>query len=404
MNDIQNSCFNLLLEIREICIKYNIVYFLDPETAAKSLLYKGFKNNNDTSLSLLMDIENGLKFIEKFNMENRYNREIEYMGNSGHYPSFSISYVNKDSTYIEISDGTNYEKKGVRININFIRNSNKNLFFSLLEKGWETNDYNYSGLKDIKTLISFLYVRFMMIFGRKRVSRYIFNTLCKFYIKKNNSNQVFIRKFKGNRKSYSANIFLQSKEICFEGKNFPVPLMINTYVTKFLGKKWNKKMGGSYNKKKSNIIYLKNIPYEYYLKCLQENIPYNKTVIIRKINLILRWFIRNDLEYKEKAWIIAKRSGDRLNIYEDLMQKKDKIDFYYNKRNYKALDKILSEYKKKAKYYLKYNLSLCPNEYFLNILCECLDNRGDYKTAEKLLKYMPQKHKKPLIESEKKHI
>ena len=70
MNKLQKKHLTLLMEIDELCRKNRIKYFLDPETTAKAILYKHFKNENDSYIGLLMDIENGMKFINEFYREN----------------------------------------------------------------------------------------------------------------------------------------------------------------------------------------------------------------------------------------------------------------------------------------------------------------------------------------------
>lgn len=398
MNSIQKKCFNLLLEIDDICKKNGIKYFLDPETAAKAIMYKGFKNKNDYHLGIIMSIKDGMKFIDACKKNCGADREIEYMGNSGRYPAFSISYINRNSTYIDLNEGTNYKRKGVRVEINFIRYYKKNLLCSMLESGWEFNEYHYFEHKSIKNVIAFMFVRCLMVLGRGNIAKIVFHILSRFYGNKKNS-KVFIRQFKDKRKVYNESLFQQYKTNTFEGHAFLIPRTTNAYLTKFIGQDWRKKVKNLYKKNKKNIIYLDEIPYEEYLSALEKQAPFNKTVLYIKKNLMFRRLFRSELKYKERAWIIAKRSGERLELYEKLVQKKDQIDKLYKKKDYKALDKIFSEYKKRAKYYLKYNLSLCPSEEYLMILCECLDNSGEYKMAEQLIKFMPEKHRKPLNRS-----
>ena len=59
---------------------------------------------------------------------------------------------------------------------------------------------------------------------------------------------------------------------------------------------------------------------------------------------------------KDKARLIAKRSGDRLKLYEKLEEQKDTIMDLYEKKDFEELSVIFKEYENKTRYYLKKDL------------------------------------------------
>lgn len=404
MNELQKKYLALLLEIDEFCKCNRIRYFLDPETTAKAILYKHFQNENDTYIGLLMDIENGMKFINEFYKGDvPFERSIETMLNSKTYDEFAILYVDEASTYIELGKNISNEKLGLRIKINFIRKAKKNYIYSFIERGWEYHDFDFRGDYRIRNMISSLIIRLgTVILGKKYVSKHIFLSLSKYYASTSESRKCFIKEKKGKRVYLNSNIFHKEQYVEFEGYKFPIPNLTNYYLNKTIGSNW-KKRRPKY-RKQNNVIVIADVPYRCYLKkiggikCLATFFREKKVYRISKI------FINKEMKEKQKTWIIAKRSGERLELYESLMERKDEIDLLYEEQNYKALSKIFSKYHKRAKFYLKYNLCLCPSEELLTILCEILDYKGEYKTAIELLNLMPEEHRRPLMKiGETKH-
>lgn len=397
MNKLQKKYLALLVEIDEFCRNNRIKYFLDPETTAKAILYKRFKNENDTYIGLLMDIENGMKFINEFhNGDVPPERSIETMLNSRTYGEFAILYVDDASTYIELGKNISNEKLGLRIKINFIRKAKKNYIYSFIERGWEYHDFDFRGDYRIRNIISSLVIGLgVVILGEKCIAKHIFLSLSKYYTSTSESKKCFVKEKKGKRIYLNSNIFHKEQYVEFEGYKFPIPNLTNYYLNKTLGSDW-KKRRLKYGKQ-DNVIIIADVPYRCYLKKIG-GIKYLADFFWKKkVYRISKIFINKEMKEKQKTWIIAKRSGERLELYESLMERKDEIDLLYKEQNYKLLSKIFSKYYKRAKFYLKYDLCLCPSEELLMILCVIMDYKGEYKTAIELLNLMPEEHRKPLI-------
>ena len=397
MNKLQKKHLTLLMEIDELCRKNRIKYFLDPETTAKAILYKHFKNENDSYIGLLMDIENGMKFINEFYRENTScKRSIETMLSSKTYDEFAILYIDEDSTYIELGKKLSNEKLGIRIKINFIRKAKKNFVYSFIERGWEYRDFNFQGDYRIRNIVSSIIIRVVMtLFGKKFISKHVFSLLSKYYASTFESKKCFIKEKKGKRIYLNSNVFCKEQYIEFEDYKFPIPSLTNYYLNRTLGSDWEKRQFK--HSKKNNAILILDVPYQCYLKKIGGIKCLESFFLQKKVYRVSKIFINKAMKEKQRTWIIAKRSGERLELYESLMERKDEIELLYKRQSYKLLSEIFLPYYKRAKYYLKYDLCLCPSEELLMILCEILDYKGEYKTAIKLLELMPEEHRQPLV-------
>ena len=94
MTDVQKKLFDLLLEIKEMCEKENIDYYL-----CEYLLLDALQNQKITGtyhdFSIMIKAEDVKKFIRAVN--EKENREIECLTNNPKFPGFYMRYVATDT-------------------------------------------------------------------------------------------------------------------------------------------------------------------------------------------------------------------------------------------------------------------------------------------------------------------
>jgi len=239
----------------------------------------------------------------------------------------------------------------------------------------------------------------ILLFGRKRVAKWLFNYIAKTYssYKTKNGKKVF-RTFKNRKKFFRKSIFKRTRLIEFEGEMFPVPAATIKYIRAFR-KRETKLDRVKTNFTKSNMIVLENVPYKEYFKRLEEKGVDLKALFKENRRLEIEdSFHQDKLKAKDNAWIVACRSRDRLEFYEEFQAKKELIQNLYENEDFEELNRIFARHEKKTKYYLKKGLGFCVSQEIFDLQCELFLRRGMKRRVEKMRQLVPEEHRKPIID------
>ncbi|MEG2323582.1 MAG: hypothetical protein RSA73_07985 [Anaerovoracaceae bacterium] len=394
MNEIQEKANDLLIEFDSICRENNIEYCLDPKTAGRAFVYERFIRSF-ASISVVMTVEDCLRFKDIVETSSMVDREIEYMGNSDRYNSFDFSYVDKSTTYIAVKRGNDFQKHGVRITIVPIRKNVKKRWLTLLETGWEKNGYSRATQFTVGNLMAIGIIKIMMIMGRKNLTKMLFSKLCTAYSGAKESD-VFVRPFKTNRTYFEKGFFENKGVASLEENQYPVPKDLDTYLLDALGESWESKIKKP-SRIESRLITMANVPYEKYLKNMEMRGLSLETIFNEeRKNSWTRFLSRRYLRAQLDTWDLACRSGDRLEFYEEFSKKQELIQNLYDNEDFEALDEIFKIHEKKTKYYLSKGLGLCVSKEIFELQCELLLRRGEDEVVERLRKIVPAEHMVPI--------
>lgn len=99
MTPEQKKLFSLFKEIHEICMKYDIVYYMAGGTLIGVLRHKGFIPWDD-DMDIMMTRDNWLRFIEAFREEAPENRVLECQELDRDYPNMFGRYTDTESSAI----------------------------------------------------------------------------------------------------------------------------------------------------------------------------------------------------------------------------------------------------------------------------------------------------------------
>lgn len=99
MNDMQKRILGLLMEVDELCRKYDIEYYLEGGAILGALRHGGFLPWDDDS-DLAMTRSNWEKFQEAFFKENPENRALEAPELNDMYPTNTVRYIDTTTTNI----------------------------------------------------------------------------------------------------------------------------------------------------------------------------------------------------------------------------------------------------------------------------------------------------------------
>ena len=396
LNSIERKALELLIEFRDFCYEHNLKFFLGPRMTALANCFGGF-GQAFRSPDICMPLEDALSFISLIEMSGNKDRAIDYMGSNSCYSSFSACYVNENTTYIEINQGDNYSKHGVRLKIEFIRPEINSKIASILETGWESNGYRMLKKKDYKMIAGKRLMKaFQCLYGEDAAGK-MFDYFVKQYSgKKSNNAAVFLKKMKRKRVVFQKDMFENTTLVEFEGEMFPVPDNQMEYVESVLGNHWRNSL---YNEeRKTSDIFAHNVPYRTVIAEFEKAGKSLSNDIFDKKKESLEYSFKNRdiFDNKKKAWELARRSGERLLQYELLSSQWDRICQLRAEKKYDELYEIFRDYDQKTKMYLKKNLGLCASKPILDIECELLEYNGEKEIADKLIKLVPKEHYVPL--------
>lgn len=396
MNSIQQKTFELLTEVDNICQDNNIIYYLNARTTAMAIIGKGFINN-DSRVGVLMTPNNVKKFISIIENGNYKHRSIEYMCNYKKHLGFNVNYVNDDTTYYDLRRGYDFSHNGIRITINIIRQDKPDVALATIEHGLEVGGYRLTRTINLSTMICFCIATGLKIFGRKRLNNFYFNRACKKYSTTKHS-RTFIRPFKQRKKYLDDGIFDEHTRIEFENSNFNAPLRTNDFLINYYGANWKEIICNS-NFNNERIVKITDMPYKDFQEAIKEfDIDINHVMQEQRKSFTDAIFSYKYMHNKKMSWIIAKRSGDRLDIYEKLMAKRELIYNLLSNKSYDELDVIFAENEQCIRHYYKYGLGFCVCKEFFDIQCDLLERRGQYKFVKKIKKIIPKEHLKPIVE------
>lgn len=96
MTSEQKKLFELFLEIHEICVKYDIVYYLAGGTLIGALRHKGFIPWDD-DMDIMMTRDEYEKFKIAFQKEKKENRHLVGPDFDRDYPNMFARYADSSS-------------------------------------------------------------------------------------------------------------------------------------------------------------------------------------------------------------------------------------------------------------------------------------------------------------------
>lgn len=395
MNAVQEKCLELLKEFDGICRENGLMYCLSPRLAAEGILYGGF-GPNSFEPEVYMPVDDANAFIKIIENSQDETRSVEYMGNSKNYLDFSVRYVNEETTLINLNRGTDYSHYGINISIKMIRKPVENKWAAFLEAGWECNGYRFFRKFRASYLAAFAVVRVMMLAGRSGLAKRLFRKFSAVYGGAAKGNETFVRLFKKQRNFFSCGMFDEVQLVSYEDMQLPVPAELETYLVDYFGPGWQEVVLNR-TVDPAKWVQMADVPYGEYLKRLEETgQPIKEVFREQRKSFLSGIFAFRHLKAKNKAWIVACRSGDRLRFYEEFQSKKEKINNLHMNKAYDELDEIFAEHERKVKYYLKNNLGLCVSQEIMDLQCELLINRGEEDVVKQWKQLVPEEHKKPI--------
>lgn len=399
MSEMQTKAISMISEIDRVCHKENIKYFVGPKTLL--WMQKHVNDKNWYNFDILVpteEIENFIKAINR-NLNDVY--EIESMVNNENYPGFTLRCVDPSTTVITFAKGTDIMCPGLAIEIIPIRKYQKNKKIKLvnfLERGWESNGFKLTSNMNAKHQLGAKIIKsYYSILGKKNVSKKLFRVLVQSNAGAIGSKRVSIRLHKRHEKVVRGRYFAKSERVELRsGVYVDVPAIREEFLNEYFGIVWKTQdvIGNALPE-----IALSNVPYsEFIVGCKDNDIDLKHFFEVKKANIISLLAIRNHTAKKRESVYIARRSGARLHLYEQLKPVMPEIQAAYEAHDVKKLRVLLAENEKETLLYLGKNLGLCVNELCLKAQALVFEKTGRKDLADKLIRLAPVEHYKSIIE------
>lgn len=393
------TALELTAEVAKICDDNNIEYFLSPQVVKRGIDGLDYEKYF-TMPDIYMTVENVVRFIEVVEKDMPAGRALDYMGNNKDYVSFNVSYVNTDTTFIQLSRGKDFSKRGFKVTINLIRNDIPDRLPAFVETGRELNAYRPNRKKTWKNKAVKNTMSAAMLINGDKFGEKLFRYYVKSYLKNPDSERVFIKTFNNKRLYYDRSLFTEKTEVDVGGYKFCAPKDIETYLTGFYGPTAMTMPIAVFDRATSLIS--NRVPFEAYMKNLEAaGIPMDELFNLSKV----KKYITNTqiTSTVDRVYTLAQMSKERMDLYALLEKDIDRIRELYREKDFKALTEIFKPYDVRARYYIKKNLTLCTDEEQFEILCAIMENRGAHARVEKMREYLPNHHRKPLVARKTDH-
>ena len=393
MGTLRDRSTELLAELRDICDSRGYEYYLAPMTTAMAYLYGGYGYDFAVP-AVVMPIDDALAFKAYIEAGNVKDRSIECMENNSRFATFSLSYVNENTTMIERLRGSDFKKLGVRVSIELLRPCTKDKALRNKEIFWECTGYHrvlsvkHQNInKPAKAAANFL--------KKTGATARLYRKMCRTYAGVE-SDKYYLKSYYIKPAVLDKTIFEDIGQIEFEGESFKVPRDVERYLQKSTAGTWKTKL----ELPQANLrpfVFFDNAPYS----AIDENMRKSGKGIDEYLRNYEAWYAYTDEvvrfnSEKKRLWDLANRSGARAIIYHDLSKKMDQITRLREAKDYNALGEIFKDYDKEMHKFLELGMGLCPSKELMDIECELLAARGDKAIADKLLALTPVEHYQPV--------
>lgn len=399
MSQMQTKAIRMLSEIDRVCRKGNIKYFIGPKTLLWLQKYKD--NQNWFNFDILIPAEEIENFVKEINEILNDAYEIESMVNNENYPGFTLRYVDSSTTVITFSNGTDIMCPGLAIEIVPIRRYQKNRKIKLvnfLERGWESNGFKLTSNMNTKHQLGAKIIKsYSSILGKKNAGKRLFHLLVKSNSGAIGSKRVSIRLYKKHEKIVDGRYFTKSERVELQGGQFVnAPILRENLLDDYFGKVW--KTQDVIDDILPEIV-LSNVSYREFIDgCKDNDIDFKHFFEVKKANILSSLAVRDYTAKKREAVDIARRSGARLHLYEQLKPAMSEIQSAYDARDVEKLRVLLAENEKMTLFYLEKNLGLCVNELCLKAQALVFEETGRKDLGDKLIRLAPVEHYKSIIE------
>ncbi len=396
---VKNVILDLLCEIRDICEENNIPYSLYGSTAAKALTI------HDLQEPFAQIMVNNSDFIRLCNIMEKKKlrgRIFDSMHNNPNYMDYSARYSNTETTNVSIQQKGNIFMSGLYVEIIPIRIENntrtKHFFLRFIEHGWEKHYLKLTSIGSWKYLLTVPVINFFrLIFGKKKVSKWIFNKMAK-----GHSGEFTVAcSVKSFNQTLSELNFEPLKKVNIVrvcGKNFSIAEKSPSILRKVYSRGWRKKALTTIQNQ--NNIVLLNVSYKQFERALIKHSKLWKKYFRKKSR---QMFVKAISSYydrqKNKVWALAKRTGTRARLYFYYMPKMGLIRNLVKNEDYYRLSNIMLDNRIATLLAYKQDTGFAVNKELFEIQMMLFRFEGNNELADRLEAITPKYYMEPIVKN-----
>ncbi|MGN0673917.1 MAG: hypothetical protein ACI4KJ_05755 [Anaerovoracaceae bacterium] len=397
MKQLHVKALNLLKEIDRICLDNGIRYYIGPKT---TLLLERFGTIGDEyKLDVLMPAEDIEAFVSAAEAESPDGYELESMLTNENYLGFTLRYTDANTTVLSFKNGTNISCLGVAVTILPMRkkqNGNRIRTVNFIERGWESNGFNLTKNTAKKHQAGARLVNMITrLGGRENMAERLFHLLVRENSGAMGSKKISVRRPKTHEVVLSGKHFRKAERVELDGICVNAPVSRTKLLEDWFGVLWaTMPLTPS-----GDSVLLDNVPYrEFIAECERRGVDMDELFKVKRENRVESIRAQSLIDKKMEAINIAKRSGERLRLYEILKPRMKEIERAFEDKDYDSLRIILGENELVTQEYLKYNLGFAVNELCMRAQAELFRQSGREDLADRLIKLVPVEHYKSIIE------
>lgn len=351
MTKLQQTLYQLLKEIHEICVANKIAYTLHPQLVLFLKNGLDIPENYDCRC-VYMSAANLHRFVAVCRKNLPPNRGVDSLRTNPKYPEFySARYSDTETLYLNVNEGFNYANNGLFIRIEALRSypnsSIKRKLVSMMELGWRANTYQYTNRSSKKELLSKIAIRCMMLMGRRPLSRLLYHFSLKAYRCKNPKYRVRVKE---KTVALPKKAFKRKKVRVSEEEFFYIPADWKKFLKSAYGKNYKQLL----KKKYVPPISIIENPYisseEFFKEYPDLGKFFRKRMRLRKDTRRMKKL----LEYRDYCWAMVNMAGDKYRLKSYYDKNRAKILNLRKAKNYKKLMTLYKHYYKTQKKYEKY--------------------------------------------------
>lgn len=364
---------NLLDEFVNVLDENNIDYYLIGKTLELAYFEHTLVKNH-VPIEIAIKSEDAEKIMQLFKEDSKFVTPLDDITIAQH----GFIYKSLDKCYLQLSNQGELNEKPVYLKISILRKNSLNVLerkmFNALNLMYKASFMHLSLFYRVPIQV------FFTIFPKKFMRKVIFNN----YLRMSLNSQG--DKYKIGKSNVDTKYFDEITHLQVQNRTYKSPGNLDSYLenSKFkrsiLSKTYSDSMYllDDMNLKLSEVKDFFNIDKEIIDKHLH---AFEITVKLAPYNIKAK-----------KNWNIILRAEDRFNLFLEYQSKKSKIIKLYNENNLDEVWKLLEKYDTLARGYLSMNLGLCFDSDILNIYLDLLRKKDKGKIADKLSRLVPKEH------------
>ena len=383
MNREIKEVVKLLGEIDKICKREGIPYYLGPQLTLCCVT--GQEVTSPHAGVVYMRTADMERFRLAFEREPQDGRIVESMNNNKRFYGFFLRYTDLNTLCFRLNEGRNYKHPGMGVDILPLRGKQRfrpaHLWTRAQEVGWnELADY-YGDRWSKKRALCRMAMRLRLITGRGRLGKSLYRMLCRRMNVENT--QEYVVRLKKKTKYFPVETFDETRTVELEGKKFPVPADINTYLTRYYGADYQQKVLPVYTPKVSEMVSAR-IRYEDYF----QEVGSQKSFIRKRMRTRKKsGRASRRKKYLNWSWNYVKFCAYKIELEKYYLDNKDYIINLYKNKDYPALEKAFNPYTRATVKSLKNDEIFIPDEELQHIYLDVLNKTGRTRLKAKIEKF-----------------